>query len=366
MHCASAYYEARRGQLIRECGGQRRLLNATTTLRPHSLTLCGDPEAPAKRPVPQSHAGPGAAHLNARTLGCASLSSDSRPLLRQFPRRQRTNSVAKAHDAVVNADIMALAQELAEISRLVDGDDVEATLARYVRRMVETVPDCDAAAIVVTGSESFEIAASHHRDTTDVSVDPSAGAVANADEVVADELVRPDSPMHDVLVYGEPRKIADTATEERWPRFSAAIRTARYRCCLMLPLPAHYGTAAGFALLSRKPDVFADTTYDLALLFALHAGVAFDNAQLFHDSRSLIDQLHTALRTRALIGQASGILMHRYDLRSEVAFEVLKRGSQINNLKLRDLAAELVQAQEEGTLAHALHAHGLTLSAGPT
>jgi hypothetical protein len=58
--------------------------------------------------------------------------------------------------------------------------------------------------------------------------------------------------------------------------------------------------------------------------------------------------------------------MHRYDLRSEVAFEVLKRGSQINNLKLRDLAAELVQAQEEGTLAHALHAHGLTLSAGPT
>ncbi|MEU4191811.1 GAF and ANTAR domain-containing protein [Kribbella sp. NPDC026611] len=253
----------------------------------------------------------------------------------------------------MDTDIMALSEELAEIGRLVEGDDVDATLARYVRRLVATVPDCDQAIIVVAGQKSSEIAASHRRG------EPEPAETA---EVLAAELMLPDSPMRDVLVHGEPHKIADTATDDRWPTFSAAMAGEGFRSCLLLPLPARNRNPAGFALFAAKPGVFADATYDLALLFALHAGVAFENAQLFHDSRALIDQLHTALETRTVIGQAAGILMLRYDLKSDVAFEVLKRGSQTNNLKLRELAARLVNAHEQGKLADVLRAHGLSIS----
>jgi AmiR/NasT family two-component response regulator len=54
------------------------------------------------------------------------------------------------------------------------------------------------------------------------------------------------------------------------------------------------------------------------------------------------DQLVRALETRTHIGQATGILMERYDLDAERAFEVLRRISSQTNTKLRDLAVEIV------------------------
>jgi GAF domain-containing protein len=266
----------------------------------------------------------------------------------------------------VDSDILTLAQELAEISRLVDGDDVETTLSRYVRRLVDTVPDCDEAVLVLRNGESFELVAGHQGAGTNQSADPLDAPVAEAGRtVLVDELIRIDGPMRDIVVHGEPHRIADTESDHRWPSLSAAMVTAGYRSCLMLPLVSQNGGTAGFALLSTKPNAFAETTFDLALLFAVHAGVAFDNIQLLHESRSLIEQLHAALETRTVIGQAQGLLMHRYGLDGDLAFSVLRRGSQDKNVKLRNLAAELVQGHNEASLDKVLVEHGLTLSPRP-
>lgn len=50
------------------------------------------------------------------------------------------------------------------------------------------------------------------------------------------------------------------------------------------------------------------------------------------------------MRTRDLIGQAKGILMERYGLTGERAFAVPVRGSQQGNVKLRELAQQLVES----------------------
>ncbi|TWD83436.1 ANTAR domain-containing protein [Kribbella amoyensis] len=247
--------------------------------------------------------------------------------------------------------IIAIAQELAEVSRLVETDDVAATLDRFVRRVVGGVPDCDEAEIVIGTEQRFEVIARHHSTAPE--------AIEPARATLGDQLLRLDGPLQDVLAYGEPHRIGDAAGDRRWPEFTAAMLNAGYRSALLLPLPARNGSGAAFVLFAAKPEAFGDITYDLALLFAMHAGVAFDNAQMFLDSRSLIDQLYKALDTRTVIGQAEGLLMHRYEVDAKVAFEVLKRGSQNSNLKLRDLAAELVAAQERGTLADALASRGL-------
>ena len=88
---------------------------------------------------------------------------------------------------------------------------------------------------------------------------------------------------------------------------------------------------------------------DLVMLFALHAGTTFDNAALYDHSRQLVDHLHAALANRDMIGQAKGLLMQRF-ADSDTAFDLLRRASQHHNVKVRYLAAELVEAQQQDRL----------------
>jgi AmiR/NasT family two-component response regulator len=51
--------------------------------------------------------------------------------------------------------------------------------------------------------------------------------------------------------------------------------------------------------------------------------------------------LEVALLTRDIIGQAKGILMERYRITADEAFDRLRTASQHKNRKVRDLAEEL-------------------------
>ena len=62
-----------------------------------------------------------------------------------------------------------------------------------------------------------------------------------------------------------------------------------------------------------------------------------------------IEHLVLALEHRTVIGQATGILMERYQLTSHAAFKTLLRVSSEKNRKVHDLAQELVASgQVEG------------------
>jgi AmiR/NasT family two-component response regulator len=50
--------------------------------------------------------------------------------------------------------------------------------------------------------------------------------------------------------------------------------------------------------------------------------------------------------TREQIGQAVGVLMERYGLSPEAAFNYLRRVSQTRNVKLREVARKLVSTGE--------------------
>jgi AmiR/NasT family two-component response regulator len=53
-----------------------------------------------------------------------------------------------------------------------------------------------------------------------------------------------------------------------------------------------------------------------------------------------------AVDSRKLIGQAQGILMERYDLDQDRAFEVLRRYSRDSNVKLREVAQLVVDTRQ--------------------
>lgn len=238
--------------------------------------------------------------------------------------------------------VLALARELAEVSRLVEDDDVTGTVRRFLTRLAGTVPGCDHALITVrtdTGPETVESTDAH----------PPSGPGGGWS----------DGPIAEALDYREPRRVEDTATDRRWLPFAARLAAEGYRSCLVLPLPTERSPTAALTLLSRRPHQFDDHVYDVVLLLTLHAGVVFDNAQLFHHNRQLVGHLTAALNTRHTIGRAQGVLMHRFACDTDSAFALLKRASQTSNTKLRDVAASLITAHEEDRLAEALAGFGM-------
>lgn len=223
-------------------------------------------------------------------------------------------------------DILSVASELVEITRLVADDDFGATMGRFVTRIVRTVPGCDDAIITVRSATGVETV----HTSRDLGFDPLV-----------------PGPIVEAVTFAEPRRLDDVATDQRWPSFGTQFVNAGYRSCLCLPVATTGDETAVLSLLSKEQNPFGEAAYDLVLLLTLHAGVTFDNASLFHDSRELVTQLRTALQTRSLVGRAQGLLMRQFSYDSDRAFDVLKRTSQNSNKKLRDLAALLVEAHED-------------------
>jgi hypothetical protein len=68
-------------------------------------------------------------------------------------------------------------------------------------------------------------------------------------------------------------------------------------------------------------------------------------ASVTEQARRHDEQLQQALETRDLIGQAKGILMARFRIDSDTAFDLLRSASSRSHLKLRDVALTVVDQQ---------------------
>jgi AmiR/NasT family two-component response regulator len=58
------------------------------------------------------------------------------------------------------------------------------------------------------------------------------------------------------------------------------------------------------------------------------------------------DQLRAAMASRAIIEQAKGIIMVRSRTDADGAFEILRRASQRQNVKSRDVARQIVDGAQ--------------------
>ena len=70
--------------------------------------------------------------------------------------------------------------------------------------------------------------------------------------------------------------------------------------------------------------------------------MACANAEVYWRTYSLTEHLREALESRDVIGQAKGILMARRGCTPDAAFEALRKVSQHRNIKLRDIAEQVV------------------------
>jgi GAF domain-containing protein len=128
--------------------------------------------------------------------------------------------------------------------------------------------------------------------------------------------------------------------EERWPRFIPTAVEMGLRSQIGLRLSTETRTLGGLNMYSTSADTIDPDVVHMAELFAAHASIALGRADRE-------EQLNTALGTRKTIGQAIGILMERHDLVEDRAFAYLTRVSSHSNVKLRDVAQEIVARRHD-------------------
>jgi GAF domain-containing protein len=142
-------------------------------------------------------------------------------------------------------------------------------------------------------------------------------------------------------------RIDDTATDQRWPEFATLAASVGIVTTLSLPLAGPGEPIGALNFYSRHPGRFAEEhTGDVETLVA-QAAIVLANANAYHDSRQLNDNLNQALTSRRTIDYAIGLLMSAGGRSPEEAFQVLVRASQRENRKLRDIAAEIVAAVQQ-------------------
>jgi hypothetical protein len=210
--------------------------------------------------------------------------------------------------------------------------DMEQTLGQIVAAAVDTIPSVDAASISIT--EHGQIETRH--PTTDIisKLDQTQSELHEGPCISAIE----DPPDNGIIVAGD--LAGDDA--DRWPRFAPYAVGAGYLALLSTTLDTGNGARGALNLYSAEPHAFTDRCATLAGLFGAQAALLLYGAE--HAA-----SLQKALDSRDLIGQAKGILMERFRIDEDAAFEMLVKSSQETNMKLTKVAQWLATEQSHAT-----------------
>lgn len=149
-----------------------------------------------------------------------------------------------------------------------------------------------------------------------------------------------EGPCVEALREEERIHVADLENDDRWPRWGKpVVAELGVRSVLALQLFVRDRELGALNLYSFTPQAFSSDDIETASYFAAHAAVALSGLRS-------VDQLKDAMSRRTLIGQAEGILMERFGMDGDQAFALLRRLSQHRNVKLYDLAEQLVATRE--------------------
>ncbi|HVW42669.1 MAG TPA: GAF and ANTAR domain-containing protein [Amycolatopsis sp.] len=224
-------------------------------------------------------------------------------------------------------DSATLAELLGSVVRTLEPEpSVEQTVERIVKTAVMTVPGTELAGISLLEDGRLRTMA------------PTSDLVARLD-ALQQELG--EGPCVDAAFDRPIYRVAEIATDRRWPRFASAAAAEGIKSMLGVRLFTTSTNLGALNLYSTKPAAFDDDAEHVTDLFAAHAAVALAGSRRQ-------EQLKQALRTRDTISMAKGILMQRHQIGDEQAFHLLVQASQQSNRKLHDIAAWLVRELPRG------------------
>jgi GAF domain-containing protein len=206
----------------------------------------------------------------------------------------------------------------------------EATWQAIVRAAFDEVPGTEMAGITVLRGNRFQTLA------------PSEDRVRKVDAV---QYELRSGPCVDAIVDHTVFRTGSLGEDERWPAFGQRV-AAEFGVHSMIGIRLYLEgnpTIGALNLYASARDAFAEDAVVSAQILATHAAIALSGVRRLSDA----EHLRIALASNREIAVAIGVLMSRYALAEQEAFDLLRMASQHSHRKLRDVAADVART---GTL----------------
>jgi ANTAR domain len=153
-----------------------------------------------------------------------------------------------------------------------------------------------------------------------------------------------DGPCIDAIEEETPQIDTDLTTPSLWPRLAKIlVEETPVRGAMGFRLLVEKRKGAALNLFSDTPNMFDAESAGRAAVLAAFASVAINAVAKGEDATSL----RRGLLSNREIGKAVGMLMLLHDMTEEQAFDLLRRHSQGLNIKLADVAREVIQRRGE-------------------
>lgn len=227
-------------------------------------------------------------------------------------------------------DQAGIASGLTELTvLLLETEDVKQALGHLARMAVVVIPDGPSCGIaMIQGGEPRIVVYSGH----------VPHSVAEA------QYVSGSGPSLEALRTRSPVIVQDLSAEQRWPEFRDAALNAGVHGIYSHPLQARGELLGVLNLYAHQPGMFPEAVQRIAQLFVEPAALLLSGVLRRISQDELITALRQSMSSRAVIDQAAGIIMARYRCGPDQALARLRKMSNDRNIKLRDLAASIVEA----------------------
>lgn len=225
----------------------------------------------------------------------------------------------------------ASAQALRALSRfLISETSMGDTLLKVSQITTDALPAAEMAGIAVLGEDG--------KPTTGIFTDQKAPEIDTA------QYESGNGPCLDAWRTGRVVRLDDmTLAAQDYPEFARLAQTYGVESTLSLPLMAGARGLGALNLYARRPHGFTEEDEVVGMDLATAAAIVLANASAYWEASQLSEQLTQAMKSRAVIEQAKGILMARSPhLGPDEAFDLLRKASQRENVKLREIAQRIV------------------------
>jgi hypothetical protein len=165
-------------------------------------------------------------------------------------------------------------------------------------------------------------------------------AAWDADQV---EFDTEGGPCVEALRNGTDTGIIDLRVDDRWPAWSAVSSMLGFRAAAGLPAEMAPGERIALNLYTADPAGLDGDVIRRARLFNEEVARTVPTALRITEQAQLSEHLQEALANRSTIDQALGVLMAQNRCSRDEAFGILRRASQHRNLKLREVAAAVIE-----------------------
>jgi hypothetical protein len=196
--------------------------------------------------------------------------------------------------------------------------------------MADHVPLCRGASATLWEPDAVVAMGASHPDLT----------------VIAEQqFVAGNGPVVAALHAGKPSVTPDTLHEDRWPEFAVAALAAGARSAVTVVQEYSLMTLS-LSLYAAVPGAFDPETLSLSALLSGFGAAAMAGAEEVGLVQRTAGQLDAAIRSRAVVEDARGVVMQKLGCGPDEALERLWRIAQQQRRKVTEVARRMVWASE--------------------